>query len=460
MYFLYNLILRLGALLLLPVLPFWLLASSKNRRGFLKRLGFHPRPEREAFGDLPQPRIWLHAASMGEISAIAPVAAALKGMYPTASIVVSCMTWSGLEAALARIPTASRVFLLPLDFSGAVKRIVRMVEPDLMAIAETELWPNLVRQVKRSGSLLALINGRMSEKSYRRYRWLKPLLGEMLRNFDLLALQSEKDVERFAALGAKAQRLTITGNVKFDVEQPADLDDLRGQLRLHPGQPIWVAGSTRPGEEEIVLTAFERVRESFPDSLLILAPRHLERLPEVEKILAKKRLVFTLRSQASQELFQVPVLLLDTMGELSKIYSLGRVAFVGGSLMPFGGHNPLEPAILGVPVLVGPHTEHFKKTVELLVEAGGAGVVQAADDLAAAVLDCFSRPEEAQRRGRQAQKAVAEHRGASGKSAAMLHKLMLIKVWGAEVKDWRIEAASQAGPLPALTGKEYEDWPE
>jgi 3-deoxy-D-manno-octulosonic-acid transferase len=461
MYFYYNLILKILACTAGPWVLLALLFFPKGRQGFWARLGFYSREQREAFGELPRPRVWFHAASVGELSAIAPIAAALKERQPNMAIVVSTMTLNGYGLIEEKIPAVAQKILVPLDFPGAVRRALRCVEPDILVIAETEIWPNLLNQAKRFGCQLALVNGRMTEKSFSRYRRLGSWLREILDRFDLLAMQSQADAERYQRLGANAQRLKITGNAKFDASLIELPQALMQELRLSPEQPVWVAGSTRPGEEEIILDAFAQIKKQVPEAVLILAPRHLERLPEVEKMLLARRLEFMYRSRVASELFDFSIIVLDTMGELVKIYGLGRIAFVGGSLVPLGGHNPLEPAGAGVPVLFGPHTEHFVKGAEVLLERGGGQVVRNADELARAVLDCFQDPEAAKRRGESARQAVTAHRGAAGQTAALLQKLMLIKRWGSEMKNWRSENPSPFSPKKTGNqGVMLEDWPE
>jgi 3-deoxy-D-manno-octulosonic-acid transferase len=459
MYFIYNFLLRLLTLLLSP---FWLTALvfiPGWRAGLWARLAWLPRARRDAFGDLPRPRIWFHAASVGELSAVAPIAAAFKERNPAAAVLVSTATLSGLALAAEKIPAASQTLLLPLDFPGTVRRMLRLVEPDLLVITETELWPNLVREAKRAGCQLALVNGRMSPRSFQRYRLFRGFLRQILACFDLLAVQTESDGDRFLTLGANPQRVKIAGNTKFDQVPTDGVRSLGIELRLPQERPVWVAGSTRPGEEEIVLDAFLRVRAEVPEAVLVLAPRHLERLRAVEHMLGERRLSFTHRSRVARELLDFPVILVDTMGELAKLYGLGRVAFVGGSLVPLGGHNPLEPAVLGVPVLFGPHTEHFAKTVEILKRRGRAQEVASAEELAAAVIQLLLHPEEAQARGEAARQAVSAHRGAAELNAELLQKLMLIKRWSAEVKGWRAETSTGA---PKAIGKDslLDDWPE
>jgi 3-deoxy-D-manno-octulosonic-acid transferase len=459
MYFLYNTLLRLSTLLAFPFLLLALVFSSKVRKGFGARLGFHSRKVKEDFQEMARPRIWIHAASVGELSAIAPVARALKERNTDMSIVVSTMTVTGLEQARKKIPFASAIFLMPLDYSGIVKRMLDRIEPNLLVIAETELWPNLLRQTKRTGCQLALINGRISERSFRRYKWFRSIMQQMLERFDLIAVQSAQDFERFRQLGANPQRLKIIGNVKFDAETGHNTQKLREDMRLPADRPIMVAGSTRPGEEEIIIAAFQKIQVAVPNVVLILALRHLERLGDIERMLSQQRIAFTHRSRINKELLDFPVILLDTMGELADMYGLGQVAFVGGSLLPFGGHNPLEPASLGVPVILGPHTQHFAEVTELLLKHQGVLVVSNADEMAKEVTELLQKPERAIQQGQRAKQAVTACQGTAAQTVELLQKLMLIKRWAGEVRQWRKETLhtsaynSQQETLP-------DDWPE
>ncbi|MCK5219614.1 3-deoxy-D-manno-octulosonic acid transferase [bacterium] len=458
MYFLYNVLLKAGTLLLLPLLPILLLCRPKYCRRLRDRLGFPKRRERDAFQTVARPRIWFHAASLGELSAVEPIAGALKERNPDIGIVVSTTTLTGLEQVKHKIPMASRALLLPLDYPGAVKRIMKMVEPNLLVLTETELWPNLIRQTKRLGIQLALVNGRLSQRSLRHYQWISRLISSMLKSFDLMAMQSEKDAERFKLLGANPQRLKVTGNVKFDTSSRSRRDDLRSELRLASSRPVWVAGSTRPGEEEIILQAFKEVQERIPNAVLILAPRHLERLREVEQLLVRQCTAFTYRSRVSKELLDFPVIILDNIGELAEIYGLAQVAFIGGSLVSLGGHNPLEPAMLGVPVLIGPHTDHFARPVEILLKSGGAQVITTAEELAAAVINMLSHPEEARQCGEQARQSVSAYQGAAGRTVDLLQKLLLIKQWAREERNWREESLKTNTESFASKETVSDDW--
>jgi 3-deoxy-D-manno-octulosonic-acid transferase len=335
-----------------------------------------------------------------------------------------------------------------------------MVEPNLMVIAETELWPNLIREAKRAASQVALINGRLSERSYRGYHRIRGLVRKMLNRFDLIAVQSAGDKERFQQLGANPQRLKIVGNVKFDAENSGNAQRIKEDLRLTDKRPVWVAGSTRPGEEEIIIQAFLQIQANIPQLVLILALRHLERMPEVERLLSQHRIAFTHRSRVARELVDFPVILLDTMGELADIYGLGQVAFVGGSLKPFGGHNPLEPAAVGVPVLVGPHMEHFAEVTKILIAKDGAKIVRNAEELAQTVAFLLKNPEKARVYGENAKKAVSTYQGTALLTVELLQKLMLIKRWAGEVKKWREESLQNTSYMsqPESPQDEWSEW--
>jgi 3-deoxy-D-manno-octulosonic-acid transferase len=459
MYFFYNLLLRCLTVLLLPVLFPVILFRPKWRIRWNERVGFLSRKTREAFQSIPRPRIWFHAASMGEVAAIVPIANAFKERNPNMAIVISTNTVSGLEHAGRSLPSAAQILLLPLDYPGVMRRIVHIVQPDLLVIAETELWPNLIRETKRFGSQIALVNGRLSEKSQKGYQWLGGLVRRMMDQFDLVVVQTEKDAERLKQLGANPQRTKVLGNVKFDAVAPAGVEQLRQELRLNDRRRIWVAGSVRPGEEELVLDAWETVRSRVKDAVLIFAPRHMDRAKAVEQMFTQRRLAFTRRSRVTHELLDFPVILLDTMGELSRIYGLAGAAFVGGSLAEFGGHNPLEPASQGVPVLFGPHMEHFARTADILLKSGGAKTVANAEELAEEVVRLLSHPEEARRRGGLARQSVLAFQGVAGRTVDLLQKLMLIKRWATEVKQWREESLQTTVMMSTQNEVFKDEWP-
>ncbi len=435
----YNILWGMATAVVTPFLPF-LLISKKIRTGLTNRFGYIPKDKLARLKQLPEPRLWFHAASVGELSVVAPIVRHLKQRNAALSIVVTTMTTSGLDHVARKIPEVDVAFLAPLDYPAAVRKVVHQIQPALMVVAETELWPNLILTVKSSGSQLALVNGRLSEKNVKPYRLLGNLMRRTLEKFELLTIQSESDAQRFIALGANPQRIKIVSNVKSDQTTAQSAVDFRRLLRLKPDQPVWVAGSTRPGEEAQIIDAFKQVRQAMPEAVLILAPRHLNRLKEIERLLMEKQQAFTYRSRLEEEMIDFPVIVLDTMGELAALYGCAQVALVGGSLAPFGGHNPLEPALQGVPVVVGPHMNHFAKSTEMLLQAKGALQVEDGEQLAQAVIRLLTHPHEAKAMGRRAHGAVASTQGSAMQTAEMLLKLMLIKRWSLEVKSWRQES--------------------
>jgi 3-deoxy-D-manno-octulosonic-acid transferase len=374
--FLYN-------ALWMPALPIALrIAAQPTAADRRERLGYITlAPEADQRGT----RIWLHAASVGEIEGIRPVAIGLMHEIPASCLVVTTMTVAGREAARRRVPGAQAYALAPLDSSSLVRRFLTAIRPSLVVIAETELWPNYFIESHRSGAKVAVLNGRISARSLGRYRWARPLFAEALNDADLIMAQSEDDARRYAWLGASRDRIAVTGNTKYDLDASlADLP-LRAELEAFAaGKPVLVAGSTARGEEQVVLQAYLRLLRNFPDLALVLAPRHLNRLSEVQRAVEDAGLPY-LNATAPQpgEGAALPgVLILDTMGELRALYRRAAVAFVGGSMSPGrGGQSLAEPAACSVPVLFGPFHEAQQPMAAALIAAGGAQVVKDSAEL-------------------------------------------------------------------------------
>lgn len=366
----------------LPALPFALLAGggldATNRR---ERLG----PAAIDLGAGTAPRIWLHAASVGEVEAVRPVAQGLLRDYPGATLVVTTMTAAGRAAARRRIPGAAAVQLAPLDRGANVRLFLAALRPDVVLIAETELWPNYLIESARSGARVAIFNGRLSPRSLRRYRFIQPLIAEALAHANLVLVQTDEDAERFRALGTAGARVIVTGNTKFDLDD--EVPPLRTALaRFCEGRPVLVAGSTAPGEERMVLTAYRNLLENFPALALAIAPRHLSRVLEIEGEIRAAGFLYQKASSLPADgapgaddprtADSPALLLLDTMGELRALYAHASIAFVGGSLAPpRGGQNMAEPAAVAVPVLFGPHYQNQQRTGDAIIESGGGRVV-------------------------------------------------------------------------------------
>ncbi|MHA7629738.1 3-deoxy-D-manno-octulosonic acid transferase [Corallococcus sp. M7] len=403
--------------LLFPVLCVY----RKTRHGLKQRLGFYGP------GDIPKgegPLLWLHGASAGDLLALAPMFGPLRKQFPGCRIVLSTMTDSGHAMARDRLAKQiDGVVYAPYDLWGATRRAVRALQPDLLVLEYTEVWPNLIRAAKQSGASVVMTNGRFSPSNVGKYRTLFGLIENPLKDMDLLLMRQDEEAERAKALGAPAERVLTTGNTKFDAlaAGPAPEDEaLRTALGLSPEDPVWLAGSTHEGEEEILLQVYQRLRERWPTLSLVIAPRYLNRAERIQTLARERNLTVGLRSQGNPE--RAPVVVMDSMGELSRAYRLATVVFVGGSFTKRGGQNILEPAGQGRPVLFGPHMDNFRDSVAVLQGNGG---IQVADGeaLHAALEDLLAHPERRRQLGAQAEATVRTISGASERNAEAMATL-------------------------------------
>jgi 3-deoxy-D-manno-octulosonic-acid transferase len=383
-------------------------------RGYREGLG-----ERFGFGSsLPAgPTLWLHAVSLGEVIAATPLVRALQIRYPHLALIVTTATPTGRARARALFGESAAVRFLPYDTPGSMRRFLRRAQPALAVIMETELWPNLFDQCRRLGIPILLANARLSPRSVRRYRLAGRLFRDLLAGDVVIAAQSAADAERFIALGAAAGRARVVGNVKFDVAVDAAATE-RGRLlraREWGPRPVWIAGSTHAGEEEAALAAHVRLQASCAGALLLLVPRHPARFDAVAALLESRGVRFERRSGGHALRPDTAVILVDTVGELAALYAATDVAFVGGSLVPVGGHNLLEPAALGVPVITGPHQSNGRDVAQLMLREGAALQVADAAELAAALLRLFADPQERRRIGAAGRHAVEANRGSVGR---------------------------------------------
>ncbi|HVB83210.1 MAG TPA: glycosyltransferase N-terminal domain-containing protein [Candidatus Binataceae bacterium] len=405
-----------------PALPVALALSGAARDAETRRARLGLAWAGDGAAPAAEPRIWAHAASVGEVGALRAVVTALVRERPGATLIVTTMTTAGRDAAQRSIPGARAHLLAPLDCRRALGPFLDALGPTLVLIAETELWPNYFIESRRAGARVAIVNGRVSERALGRYRCVRPLIREALSCTDLVLAQTDDDARRFIALGAAAARVAVTGNTKFDLESfnPAPL---RPELSAFArGCPMLVAGSTAPGEEQIVIDAWRELRTRFDAIALALAPRHLERVAEVEGLLHAARLEYSKASAPGASAAGTSrVLLLDTMGELRATYGRGAIAFVGGSLLPGrGGQSLAEPAAAGVPVLFGPFHDNQRAIGSALLEARAGVVVRDAAALAKAVSAYLGDEAERLAAGRRA-RAVVE--GMAGGVAATLRHL-------------------------------------
>ena len=404
-------------LLLLVVGPFYWVKrrwTGKRTAPIGERLGDFTAPA-PASG----PRIWIHAVSVGEVLAARGLIASLKERRADVDVFLTATTVAGLDVARKTYPDL-RIVPSPLDFSFAVRRFLRSVRPDALVLIELELWPNLLRAAERAGVPVFVANARVSERSAGRYRLLAKIWPGFLRPVSIFLAQGPEHVARLRDLGLKPERIVQAGNLKFDNAVPSEAEPLRSSLRAElgfgPEDRVLVAGSTHPGEERFVIEAFLRIASGTPAARLLLAPRHLERLFEVTALLSALQLRASRRSDRNRPP-GCPCVLLDTTGELGRFYAIADVAFVGGTMVPIGGHNLLEPAAFGVPMVTGPHLKSVRDTADLFAEAGALVEVKDAAALAACVGGMFASPEDSRKRGALAKGLIESRRGAAARCA-------------------------------------------
>ncbi|MGH8131499.1 MAG: lipid IV(A) 3-deoxy-D-manno-octulosonic acid transferase [Steroidobacteraceae bacterium] len=375
----YNVLIYLAAPIAFLVELWRALRDPSYRERLGERFGLGPA--------LSGPTIWIHAVSVGEVQAAEPLVWQLRKRHPRYQLLLTTVTPTGAARAKRLFGDQVQLRYVPFDLPGSVRRFFDCVQPRLAMILETELWPNLYAECGRRGVPLVLASARVSPRSVGRYRRLVPLFRQALSHGIVIAAQTETDAERFRSIGAAPERTHVTGNIKFDFQPPAGIEaqGLRWREQNAPGRPIWVAGSTHEGEEVLVLAAHRRVLERFPDALLLLVPRHPQRFDTVRELLAKRNYRCANRSSGAAISPGTSVMLGDTMGELMMFYAAADVAFVAGSLVPIGGHNLLEPASVGRPVLTGPHNFNSEEIAQLLLDAGAAFIVADTEQLAHAI---------------------------------------------------------------------------
>ncbi|HEX9748870.1 MAG TPA: 3-deoxy-D-manno-octulosonic acid transferase [Methylomirabilota bacterium] len=407
MYALYSAVLGVGLLAYLPAF-----LARRRRAGYGRDLA--QRLGRVGDGLPPEPRCWIHAVSVGESAAAVPLVEGIHRRWPELGIVVSTITPTGARIVAERLAGTAAHRYFPIDLPGPVRRALDAARPRFFIAIETELWPNFLRALARRRIPAMIANGRISDRSFRRYRWVRGLMRRVLADVSVFAMQTEEDARRIIALGAPPSRVVVTGNLKTDLVPDAGdaTSAWRERLRLGPDARVWIAGSTHRGEEAIVLDAFLRARTRCPDLALLLAPRHPERAGEVEELIRERGLAAARRSRLPAGGAPGPVVILDTVGELAALYALAEVVLVGGSLVPIGGHNVLEPAMHGKPVLVGPHMSNFREGSELLQRSGGGLVVKDGPELEREVTRLLEDHDLARRMGEAARRAFAGRQGA------------------------------------------------
>jgi 3-deoxy-D-manno-octulosonic-acid transferase len=423
MYLLYSALLAAGLLISLPYWMFGKRRHGKYREGLRERLGKVP----SRLQGHSKPAIWIHAVSVGEVLAVSELVGELRRRFPLYPVVLSTTTATGQKLAKKHFGEDS-VFYFPLDFAFAIQPYLTTLKPQLIVIAETEFWPNFLRLSRKSGARIAVVNARISDRSWPGYRRAMRIgiLPAVLDDIDLFLAQTDEDARRLCDIGASAERVGVSGNLKFDVaapDPPAVVASLRAVFRQSGAGPVIVCGSTVGEEEGLLLLAFQNVLASHPQAVMILAPRHPERFGEVAQLLEQMGIRYWRRSLWSGDSIAGGVLLVDTIGELASLYALGDVAFVGGSLVPRGGHNIIEAAQHGVPIIVGNHTENFRDIVGLFQSKEAVRVVGPAE-FPLVLMDLLSNEADRVALGRRAAETLRSQMGATERTVKALERLL------------------------------------
>jgi 3-deoxy-D-manno-octulosonic-acid transferase len=386
-----------------------------------ERLGFYPADGARGGA------AWIHAVSVGETLATLPLLEGLRRLHPDTPIVLTTVTPTGAQVARERLHGLVTHRYFPLDLPGPARRAIAAIQPRFVIVLETELWPNVLRALAARGVPVMIANGRISDRSFRRYRMVRGVMRHLLGSVTVFSMRNAEDARRIIALGADPQRVFVTGNMKNDAAtDDADAETIwRRLLGLAPGAPVWVAGSTHPGEEGLVLDVHAQARAQHPDLVLIIAPRHPERVPEVERTVVGRGFTAVRRSRLPGAYEEGATIVLDTVGELAQLYRVADVVFVGGSLVPSGGHNMLEPALKRRPVLFGPHTENFRESAELLVAGGGGLRVRDASGLRDALLHLLGDPGLRVKMGEAGYDAVVARQGAVRETLDLVERFLI-----------------------------------
>jgi 3-deoxy-D-manno-octulosonic-acid transferase len=421
--FFYSVALAAGMLVSLPYWLFQMVRHGKYRRGFAERLG--RVPSRLRLPEEHEKTIWVHAVSVGEVLAVVGLIEEIQRRFPKHRIFVSTTTDTGQALARQRLGEEN-VFYFPMDFAFAIRPYIEALRPQMVVIAETEFWPNFLRLARGCGARVAVVNARISDRSWPRYRRFRGLLRKALCNVDLFLAQTATDAGRLQDIGASPERVRVAGNLKFDIPVPAVppvVEDLRQSIMATGAGPVLVCGSTMEGEETLLLKAFENIVVRHPQAAMILAPRHPERFAAVAALLEQMSIRFWRRSVWNGEVLAGSVLLVDTIGELAALYALGEVAFVGGSLVPRGGHNIIEPAQFGVATVVGNHTENFRDIVSLFQSRDAVRIVGPAE-LPLVLMGLLANDAERKALGGRAAETMRSQLGATARTADALQELL------------------------------------
>jgi 3-deoxy-D-manno-octulosonic-acid transferase len=421
-YFLYSFLTAVVFVMASPYFLYQALRHNKYVGSVAQRLGYLPI----SFNLDGDQSIWVHAVSVGEVLSARSLISELRASYPKLRLFLSTTTLTGQQLARRSVPDVDAVFYFPFDWAITARRTLSVVRPRLFVMTETEIWPNLLRECRRRGVRTLMVNGRISYRSFPRYRLVRPFMKRVLADIDRFCVQGEETLRRLIELGADPARIVVTGSLKFDSLELSPIPG-RGRervlrfFRVSPGRPVIIAGSTLKGEEEPVIRAFNRIRASGVNALLIIAARHPERFDEVERLCRHEGLTVVRRSELPIDAEpRADAVVLDTIGELAQLYQIATAVFVGGSLVPAGGHNILEPALYGKPVVIGPHMQNFGEIAETFLTNGAAIQVRTAGELEETMLSLIGDPVRRARVG-----AAARARGETNRGAR--HRTLTVK---------------------------------
>jgi 3-deoxy-D-manno-octulosonic-acid transferase len=432
LYLLYSILAFVVFVVVSPWFVYQAIRHQKYIGSFGQRLGYLP----VSFNLDGDESIWVHAVSVGEVLVARPLIAELRRRYPRLRIFLSTTTLTGQKLAKRDVRDVDGVFYFPFDWTVTVRRTLKLVRPRLFVMMETEIWPNLLRECRRRGVKTVVVNARISYRSYPRYRIVRPFFRRVLADIDHFCVQGEESARRLVDLGADPARVTVTGSLKFDSLDLSPLEAPRGRpasgparvlrfFRMSPNRPVIVAGSTLRGEEEAVIRAFNRVRTAGGNALLVIAARHPERFAEVERLCRQEGLATVRRTELPIDAEpRADAVILDTIGELAQLYQIATAVFVGGSLVAAGGHNILEPAVFGKPIVFGPHMQNFGEIAEAFLRNGAAVQVRTERELEDTVVSLMNDPVRRARLGAAARALVEANRGAKDRTLAAIAAIM------------------------------------
>ena len=404
------------------------MVKGKYRIGFWQRMGYYSDEiKRELINQSP---IWVHAVSVGEVIASTPLVKGLRREYPDAKIILSTVTDTGQQIAKERIKEADYIIYFPFDFSWSVKRALNTINPIVCIIMETELWPNFLREANKKAIPVAVINGRISERSFKRYRMISLFMKSVLESVRLFSMQTEEDAKRIIAIGADKRNVNVSGNIKYDSEfkeiEEEKVKEIKNTLGVNNNDRIFIAGSTHPGEEETIIRLYSHILKNHADFRLVIAPRHIDRVGDVEEIVKRKGLASVRKSEIRNPKSEIqnPIIIIDTIGELGFMYSIADIVFIGGSLIPHGGQNILEPAFYKKPVIFGKYMMNFQEIAKEMILSGGGIQVNDEKELIKEVDGLINNGKKMIEIGEKGYQVIMKNRGALQKNLELIGEII------------------------------------